>query len=174
VDGEWKADWSGTPRYTGSGTLAGVAMDHLGTSDPAPANVELLTAWVTGRANVKYSLRFDGKTPQEMIASASGPIEFAVNNGNSRSLALEASKPLKFQTLQGSLQLEKQVLKVLPSKFRVENRIYEVSGTVSLADKQAKLKVSNSSSRWEITGALDKPQISSKPVAAQTTSAETR
>src|SRR5262249_20395830 len=174
VDGEWKADWSGAPRYTGSGTLSGVAIDHLGTSEPPPANVELLTAWVTGKASVKYSVRFDGKTEQEMLSSATGPIDFAVTNGNSRSLVLEASKPLKFQSLQGSLQLEKQVLKVLPSKFRAENRIYEVSGTVSLADKQAKLKVSNSSSRWEVTGALDKPQISSKPVVAQTTSVEPR
>jgi AsmA protein len=174
VDGEWKADWSAAPRYTGSGTLSGVAMDHLGTSEPTPANVELLTAWVTGKANVKYSVRFDGKTPQEMLSSAAGPIEFAVTNGNSRSLALEAAKPLRFQSLQGSVQLEKQVLKVLPSKFRAENRIYEVSGTVSLADKQAKLRVSNSSSRWEVTGALDKPQISSKPVAAQATSVEPR
>jgi len=174
VDGNWKADWTSAPRYTATGTLAGVAMDHLGISDPLPPNVELVTGWVTGKANVKYAVRFDGKTPQEMLSSASGPIEFAVTNGNSRALLLEASKPLKFQSLQGSFQLEKQVLKVLPSKFRAENRIYEVSGTVSLADNQAKLKVSNNASRWEVTGALDKPQISSKPVVAETRSVGTR
>ena len=34
-----------------------------------------------------------------------------------------------------------------------------MSGTISLANKQAKLKVSTTGTQWEITGALEKPEI---------------
>jgi AsmA family/AsmA-like C-terminal region len=175
ADGEWRADWtSATPRYSGSGTLAGVALDHLAPPNQEPLNLELLASWIAGKADLKYSFHFEGKSPQEMLSSAAGRAEFTVGVGNSHSLLLEASKPLKFQSLQGAVELEKQTLKVLPSKFRAEARIYEMSGTVTLADKQAKLKVSNGGSRWEITGGLDRPQISAQPVTAQTSSARPR
>ena len=169
VDGEWRVNWSGSPaRYTATGTLAGVAVDRLAALPPAP-NVELLNAWLTGKADAKYSFHFEGKSQPEMLASAAGKAEFTVANGTSRTLSLESPKPFRFQSLQGALELEKQTLKVLPSKFRAENRIYEVSGTVSLADKQAKLRVSNGGSRWDFTGDLSKPQISSQHLTAQAT-----
>ena len=90
----------------------------------------------------------------------------------SNSLAIDA-RPLKFQSLQGALQIEKQTLRVLPSKFTAPNRIYEVSGTVSLVDRQAKLKLSNSASRWDVTGELEKPQIAGPPIT-ETTAARSR
>src|SRR5262249_30271068 len=94
-----------------------------------------------------------------------------VANGTSRTLSLESPKLFRFQSLQGALELDKQTLRVLPSKFRAENRIYEVSGTVNLADNQAKLRVSNGGSRWDFTCDWSKPQISSQPLTAQTTPA---
>jgi len=94
-------------------------------------------------------------------------MEFQVGNGSSRALLLEAARPLRFQMAQGALELERQSLKILPSKFKAENRIYVMSGTISLANKQAKLKVSTSGSQWEITGALDKLQIAPQPLTAQ-------
>jgi hypothetical protein len=158
--GEWHADWSTSrPRFTATGTVSGVAMDHLDLKQP---DVALATSWVSGLADLKYSLKFEGATPEEMADSVNGRVEYLVNNGLSRSLLVD-SKPLKFQTLQGALEIEKQIMNVLPSKFRAENRIYDMSGTVSLVDKQAKLKLSNSGSRWEITGALDKPEIAAAP-----------
>jgi hypothetical protein len=72
------------------------------------------------------------------------------------------------------MDLEKRTLKVLPSKFRAESRIYDLSGTVSLADKKARLKLSSNSSRWDITDALEKPQIAGPPVSSETTDARTR
>jgi AsmA family/AsmA-like C-terminal region len=172
VAGEWRADWTTSqPRYTASGTLSGVALDHLGPPTP---QIDLLTSWITGKADAKYSFHFEGKTAQDMLASAAGRGEFTVANGSSRVLLLEASKPLRFQSFQGSLELEKQSVKVLPGKFRAENHIYEVSGTVTLADRQAKLKMSSGGSGWEITGALDRPRIAAQPMAAQTTSARPR
>jgi hypothetical protein len=174
VDGDWRADWSNaTPRYTAQGKLAGVVLDHLASSAPPESIVEKVTSWITGRADANYSVRFEGKNSQEMLAGASGKIDFAVAGGSSRTLHLEAEKPLKFQTLQGVVELEKQTLKVLPSKFRAESRIYEVSGTVTLADQQAKLKVSNGGMRWEITGDLEKPKVSPQPIAARTTALHT-
>jgi hypothetical protein len=172
VEGEWRADWSGAqPHYVSSGAVTGVSLDHLG---PSP-NADLLASWLTGRADAKYSFHFEGKTEQEMLQTASGHAELTVGAGNSRVLLLEASKPVKFQSLQGSVDLEKQTLKVLPtSKFRAESRVYEVSGTVTLADRQTRLKISDSASRWEITGALDRPRITAQPTAAQTTSARPR
>ncbi len=172
VGGEWRADWTGPqPHYTISGTLTGVAAEHLGPSAPYG---EVLASWITGKTDAKYSLRFDGKTVPEMLSSASGQGDFTVGAGSSRVLLLENSRPLRFQSFQGSLELEKQTLKVLPSKFRAENRIYEVSGTMTLADQQAKLKIVNGNSRWQVTGALDRPRIAVEPAAAGITSARTR
>lgn len=160
AQGEWHADWSTSrPKFTATGTVSGVAMDHLDLKEP---DVALATSWVSGRADLKYSLKFEGATPEEMANSVNGRVEYVVNNGLSRSLVLD-SRPLKFQTLQGALEIEKQIMKVLPSKFRAENRIYDMSGTVSLINRQAKLRLSNSGSRWEITGALDKPEIAATP-----------
>jgi hypothetical protein len=170
--GEWHADWSGPqPHYTASGSFTGVALDHLGPQDPQTDEV---TAWITGRSDAKYSFHFEGRTSQEMIASAAGRADVTVNAGSSRLLLLEASKPLKFQSFQGALELDKQTLKVLPGKFKAENRIYEISGTLTLADKQAKLRITNGGSRWEISGALEQPRIAAQPMAAQTTAAHPR
>src|SRR5262249_49920500 len=129
---------------------------------------------ITGKADATYSFRCEGKSEQELTTSAAGQWDFSVTNGNPRSLQLEAAKPLKFPEFQGGLELEKQVLKVLPSKFRAEKRIYEVSGTVSLADRRTKLKVSNGGSQWDVTGALDNPQISPRPLTAQSTAVHSR
>lgn len=176
ADGEWSADWStSTPRFTASGSLANVALDTMKDKiKSSAADVALVTSWIAGRTNLKYSGKCDGPSAKEMVNSASGHIEFAVNNGSSRALQVDGNKPLKFESLQGSLQLEKQTLRVLESKFRAANRIYDLSGTVSLADKKAKLKLSNGGARWEITGALDKPQIAAQEAAARTTAARSR
>lgn len=175
TSGEWQVDWANSPpRYSGSGKMDGVDMEHLAVSSPSAPMVELLTAWITGKAEAKYSIHFEGKTSQEMVTSAAGKMDFAVANGSSRTLRLEAEKPFKFQSLQGALELEKQSLRLLPSKFRAENRIYEVSGTVTLADKKAKLKLSNGGSKWEVTGDLEKPLISHQAMAAQTSTVHTQ
>jgi hypothetical protein len=49
-----------------------------------------------------------------------------------------------------------------------------MSGTISLANKQAKLKVSTSGTQWEITGALEKPQITPQPLTAQAAPAHSK
>lgn len=166
AQGEWHADWSSSrPRFTATGNANGVAMDHLDLKEP---DVALAASWVSGYADLSYSLKFEGATPREMANSVSGRVEYLVSNGMSHALLLDGTKPLKFQTLQGALDIEKQTLKLLPSKFKAENRIYEMSGTVSLADKQAKLRLSNSSSRWDITGALESPRIAGPPHAEAT------
>jgi len=165
TEGEWKIDWSGSqPRYTGTGFLEGVALDRVAPPDTVAGEI---AQWISGKGQVSYSVHFDGKAQAEMLSSAAGRIEFQVSNGSSRALLLEAARPLKFQMVQGALELDRQSLKILPSKFKAENRIYVMSGTVSLANKQAKLKVSTSGTQWEITGALDKPLITPQPLTAQ-------
>ncbi len=171
VEGEWRADWSdATPHFAASGKFTGVATDRITSSGP---EFELATSWVNGRTDAKYSLHCDGATLDEMLGSAAGHFEYVVANGMSKLITLDGGKPLHFQTLQGAMDLEKQTLKILPSKFRAESRIYDLSGTVSLADKQARLKLSSNNSRWDITGALDKPQIAGPPASSETTAART-
>jgi AsmA-like protein len=165
TQGEWKIDWSGSqPRYSGTGTLDGVALDRIGPLDTVAGQ---FAQWISGKGQVSYSTHFEGKTTQEMLSSAGGRAEFQVANGSSRTLALEGGRPLRFNTLLGAIEMDRQSLKVLPSKFKAENRIYTMSGTISLANKQAKLKVSTSGTQWEITGALEKPQIAPQPMTAQ-------
>ena len=171
VEGEWRADWSdATPHFAASGKFTGVATDRITSSGP---DFALATSWVNGRTDAKYSLHFDGASLDEMLGSAAGHFEYVVANGMSKLITLDGGKPLHFQSLQGAMDLEKQTLKILPSKFRAESRIYDLSGTVSLADRQAKLKLSSNSSRWDITGALDKPLIAGPPASSETTAART-
>jgi hypothetical protein len=172
ADGEWRGDWTGSvPKFSSSGSLNGIAIDRLGMTSPA---VDLLNSWIAGKVDLKYSVRFEGKNQKEFLANAMGQAEYTVPNGSSRRLLLDSYSQFKFNNLHGMIELEKQSLKIQPSKFRAENRIYELSGSVALADQEAELKVSSGGSRWEITGALDKPRISTEPLAAQTTSAHPR
>jgi hypothetical protein len=165
TQGEWKIDWSGSqPRYSGSGSLEGVTLERVGPQNTVAGQV---AQWIAGRAQVSYSAHFEGKTTQEMGTSAGGRVEFQVSNGSSRALALDAGRPLRFNGAQGALEIDKQAIKILPSKFRAENRIYQLSGTMSLANKQAKLKVNTSGTQWEITGTLEKPEITPQPLTAQ-------
>ncbi|HET9366278.1 MAG TPA: AsmA-like C-terminal region-containing protein, partial [Candidatus Angelobacter sp.] len=165
TQGEWKIDWSGSqPRYTGTGTLEGVALDRVGPLDTVPGQV---AQWLSGKGQVSYNVHFDGKSSSDMLASANGRVEFQVSNGITKMLTLDGGRPLRFQAVQGALEIDKQSLKILPSKFKSENRIYVSSGTISLANKQAKLKVSTSGTEWEINGALEKPQITPQPLTAQ-------
>jgi hypothetical protein len=171
TQGEWKADWSGTqPRYSGTGSLEGVALDHVAAPETAAGQA---AQWVAGRGQVSYSAHFEGKSTAEMLSSAQGRMEFQVSNGSSKMLALDA-RPLRFQVAQGVVEIDRQSLKVLPSKFKAENRIYVISGTISLANKQTNLKVSTSGAQWEITGALEKPQITPQPLTAQAAPAHTK
>ena len=165
TQGEWKIDWSGSqPHYTGTGTLEGVALDRVGPLDTVPGQV---AQWLSGKSQVSYNVHFDGKSSSDMLSSANGRVEFQVSNGITKMLALDGGRPLRFQAVQGALEIDKQSLKILPSKFKSENRIYVSSGTISLANKQAKLKVSTSGTEWEINGALEKPQITPQPLTAQ-------
>lgn len=165
MQGEWKIDWSGSqPRYSGSGSMEGVMLERVSPQDTVGGQV---AQWISGKAQVSYSTHFEGKTPQEMITSAGGRVEFEVSNGTSRALALEAGRPLRFNGAQGALEIDKQTIKILPSKFRAENRIYQLSGTMSLANKQTKLKVNTTGTQWEITGSLEKPDITPQPLTAQ-------
>jgi hypothetical protein len=165
TQGDWKIDWSGSqPRYSGNGSLEGVMLERVSPQNTVAGQV---AQWIAGRAQVSYSTHFEGNTPQEMATSANGRVEFQVNNGTSRALALDAGRPLRFNGAQGALELDKQAIKILPSKFRAENRIYQLSGTMSLANKQAKLKVNSSGTQWEITGTLEKPEITPQPLTAQ-------
>jgi AsmA family len=172
TQGEWKIDWSGNqPRYSGSGSMEGVTLERVSPQNTVAGQV---AQWIAGRAQVSYSTHFEGRTPQEMSASAGGRVEFQVSNGTSKVLALDAGRPIRFSGAQGALEIDREAIKVLPSKFKAENRIYLMSGTISLANKQAKLKVSTSGTQWEITGALEKPEITPQPLTAQAGPAHTK
>ena len=169
---EWKVDWSGSqPVYTGTGSIESVALDRVAPSETVAGQ---LSQWITGKTQVSYSAHFEGKSTQEMLSSATGRAEFQVSNGTSRILTVDSGRPLKFNGAQGAVEIDHQALKVLPSKFKAENRIYVMSGTISLANKQAKLKMSTSGTQWEITGALEKPQITPQPMTAQAAPAHSK
>jgi hypothetical protein len=136
----------------------------------SPSAEALLASWISGKSSLKYSVNFTGQNSKEMLASIKGEGDLAVVNGVSRALAFNISKPLIFQSLIGKLEIDHQLLKVLSSKLRAESRIYELSGTISLSDQQAKLKMSSNASQWEVTGSLDKAVgISPETTASQAT-----
>ena len=163
MQGEWKIDWSTSPTgYSGAGTLTAVSLDSI----PFPASA-LLGSWITGKTNLKYSLEMAGADGSEMLASAKGGGDFTVTNGVSRALTLESAKPMRFQTLQGRCEINHEVLEMLAGKLKAENRIYEISGTISLANQQANLKVSNSATQWQVTGTLEKPNVAAQRLTAQ-------
>lgn len=164
---DWRADWSASPpHYSGTGTLTGVSADKLAGTGP---NADLLALWVTGKDSITFSLQSSGKNQAEILSSATGNARFSVANGTSRALLLDSTKLLKFQSFQGDLELDRQTLTVLAGKLKADKRIYELSGTVSLADKKTTLKAGAGSAQWDIIGALDKPTIVARPLAARGT-----
>lgn len=168
TQGEWRIDWHASPvRYAGTGNITGVSAEDLILP---PSFSELLNTWISGKTTLNYALEFSGAKTSDMLASAKGHAEFAMPAGVSRSIVLQEGRPLRFQALQGKCEINHQVLELLPSKFKAENRIYEISGTISLADKQANLKVSNSTAQWQISGGLNSPEIASRRLTAQETS----
>ncbi|HEV2964549.1 MAG TPA: AsmA family protein [Candidatus Angelobacter sp.] len=168
AQGEWRIDWSSTPiRYSGTGLLAEVASDHLLLS---PAAEALLASWISGKTSLKYSVNFTGQSTKDMLASIKGEGDLVVLNGVSRALALNITKPMIFQSLVGKLELDHELLKIRSSKLKSENRIYDLSGVISLSDQQAKLKMSGNASQWEVTGSLDKAVgVSPEKTASQAT-----
>lgn len=165
MQGEWKLDWSNSPvHYSGTGALTAVSPEEI----PLPAST-LLSSWISGKTNLKYTLDLTGANAAELMAGAKGQAEFTTANGVSQALALDPAKPIRFQGLQGRCEINREVLELLPSKFKSENRIYEVSGTISLAAKQANLKVSNTATQWKITGTLEKPNVAAQRFTAQQT-----
>jgi hypothetical protein len=169
VQGDWRMDWTASPvRYISTGTISGVSIEHVTLPESASS---LLASWISGKTNVRYSLDFTGNSGPEMLANARAKADFTVANGLSRALMLEPAKPTRFQGFDGKCEINHEVLELREGKFKAENRIYEMSGTISLADKQTKLKVSNSATQWEITGALDKPKVASQRLTVQQISA---
>jgi hypothetical protein len=162
--GNWHIDWKDLPaHYTGAGTMTGVSVERFPLPESASS---ILASWIRGKSNLKYSLEFTGSNGKEMLATAKGQAEFMVTNGISQALALEAAKPTRFQSLQGRCAIKNQVLELAESKFKTENRTYEMSGTIALGAKQAKLKVSNRATQWQITGELENPKIAAQRLTA--------
>ncbi|HET6841798.1 MAG TPA: AsmA family protein [Candidatus Angelobacter sp.] len=163
VVGGWSADWSTLPvRYSSTGVLSGVPVERLAIS---PAAASLLASWITGKSNISYSLQLEGNNAEQLVSGAKGRIQFTVLNGTSRAFSLETGKAMKFRTFQGVVEADHGVLTVLPGKIQAENRIYEISGTITLADRQTKLKIGNKGAEWDVTGALEKPHVATHAVA---------
>ncbi|HLJ88681.1 MAG TPA: AsmA family protein [Candidatus Angelobacter sp.] len=167
LQSNWRVDWSSSPvRYSGSGAVTGISLDHVALPDSSSAT---LASWMTatGKTNLSYSVVFSGQSAAEMLASSSGQAEFLAANGLSRVLTQDPLKPSHFQALQGNLELNHGTLKLLTGKFKAENRIYQMSGTISLADNQANLTVNGAATQWHITGRLDKPMVANPPKTAE-------
>jgi hypothetical protein len=163
VVGGWSADWSVLPvRYSSTGILSGVPVERLAIS---PVAASLLASWITGKSNISYSLQLEGNNAEQLVSGAKGRIQFTVLNGTSRAFSLETGKAMKFRTFQGVVEADHGVLTVLPGKIQAENRIYEISGTITLADRQTKLKIGNKGAEWDVTGALEKPHVATHAVA---------
>ena len=154
AQGDWHIDWSSAPvRYQGEGAFTDMASDHLLLSPSAEA---LLASWISGKSSLKYSVSFAGQNIKDMLSSLKGEGDLAVLNGVSRALALNVSKPISFQSLMGKLEIDNALLRVRSGKLKSENRIYDLNGTISLSDQQAKLKMRGTANQWEVTGSLDK------------------
>src|SRR5947209_7040104 len=83
AQGEWRVDWNAAPvSYSGNGMLSGVAPESIGIPN--------LASWVTGKANMKYSLKFSGLSSADIMASATGQGDFLVANGSSQAVALDS------------------------------------------------------------------------------------
>src|SRR5258708_19927627 len=101
-----------------------------------------------------------------MLASTPGQAWCSVANGGSRYLTTEPGKAMKFQLLEGELTLDRGNMKVLPGKIRTANRIYDIDGTVSLSDRQTRLRVGTGTPHSQIPRPLAKPPVAPPPLTA--------
>lgn len=162
--GNWRVDWSSTPvRYSGTGTIAGVSLERVSLPESTSS---ILGSWISGRINGNYSLGFTGVREEEMLATAQGHAEFNVANGVSQAFMLETAKPTRFRSLQGKCQIKNRVIELVENKFEAGNHNYELNGNIYLANRQAKLKISNRATQWEITGELENPKVVAQRLTA--------
>jgi hypothetical protein len=162
--GNWAANFTGdTPSYTGTGTIAKLALAQLATLMKDP--------WATGTLNGSYELKLSGWDLGSLLESSAGNCQFQWRDGTLRHLALDGKNPqVHFPQWSGQCEWSKDGFRVSGSKLQAASGIYQVSGTV-LPSKDGQLEfVRGDGTAYQVTGTLDKPRVQATP-ASRTTEA---
>lgn len=158
-NGRLTADFTGkTPSYSGSGVLAHAASAQLAalTKD----------SWGTGPIDLKYEAVLSGSTTPEFAKSAEVKGDFAWSSGTLRHVAFDGhSGALQFAAWNGQFEWDKAGLRLATSKMTTRNSIYTVSGSVR-PDKKLQLRFQGDGSAYDVTGTLEKPEITPAAPAA--------
>jgi hypothetical protein len=153
--GQWNADFTADqPTYSGTGTLDSAAMPQLASL--------MKDNWATGTVTATYVASVRGFTATDLLASATGEINFDWRKGVLRHVSLNGSNaPLSFAHFTGTLALNGGKLTLAPeSKLTAESGIYQVSGTASLG-RQIDLTLRNNTHAYSVTGTIEKPKVTS-------------
>ncbi|MGA8212954.1 MAG: AsmA family protein [Candidatus Sulfotelmatobacter sp.] len=124
--GDWQADFTtGSPVYTGSGTLTGISLGQMADAMHDP--------WISGTAGGTYQLTASGADSATFWESAEGEVLFDVRDGILAHISLASDEgPLRAARWQGRAQLRGGKIEIEKGKLDSPAGTYEISGTASL------------------------------------------
>jgi hypothetical protein len=152
--GEWEADFTAKPpKYSGTGTLDGIALDQLSES--------MNDDWITGSATATYRVKTSGFDAAELFASATSTLTVDARDGLLRHVALgEGAGPLQMRHVVAHLSLHDGGFEIQEGKLETPASVYQVSGTASLT-RVLDLKLTHEGAPgFNITGTLTEPHVS--------------
>jgi len=151
--GQWIADFTAQPpTYRGTGTLDGVSMEQLAQA--------MHDGWITGTANAGYELTSAGLDWSDLATSASGKMRIEVNDGALPHIELaNGNGPLHIHHLAARLRLEDAMIVIEEGKLETPGRIFQLSGTASLAQALNVKLLHEGNQGYTITGTLPEPKV---------------
>jgi hypothetical protein len=159
--GDWQADFTaGSPVYTGSGTLTGIALGQIADA--------MHDRWISGIAGGTYQLTASGADSAAFWESAEGELQFDLREGVLAHISLASDEgPLRVERWQGRMRLQGGKIEIEKGKLVSSAGAYEISGTASLG-RALDLKLSRGTDGkpervgaqvYSITGTLAEPRV---------------
>ena len=152
-NGTWTADFTvAPPTYSGTGSLARVAMAQLGAL--------MHDNWATGTIDAQYSVAMHGLGSSNLRDSATGSADFTWNDGALRHVVLDGrGAPLAFSKFVGKASLANGTFTLLDCKLQSGGGNYTVNGTASY-DRSLAVRLERAGGRsYLISGSLDEPRV---------------
>ncbi len=158
--GDWQVDFSsGSPVYTGSGTLTAISLDQIADAMQDP--------WISGTGSGTYQIKAAGADSAAFWQSAEVGLHFDLRNGVFSHIALAGDEPtLRAERWQGNANLRDGEIEIKGNMISPSGA-YEISGTASMGRaldlrliQGTELKAAHAGSVvYSITGTLAEPHV---------------
>jgi hypothetical protein len=151
--GNWTIDLSTQPpKYQAAGALQNISLAQVGAL--------INDARVAGTADAKFDWTAAGGGFADLLADASGKLQFSMKNGSLMHLdSPGTARPFPVHRFTGAFQFEKGNWELSAGRLESRDGIYQVSGTASGGSGLKFLLTPGDGQSWSLTGTLAKPRL---------------